>query len=333
MAYQGFNSHRGLRLKPICISMPRDSSRSSSAKHSGSLTSASSRRYFCDRALVGGWTRGDEPIRPYTIAETMDAGWCWQIEHEFRINRGYVYSSDFISDSDAEAELRQKKPKIGPTRVIRFTTGRYQRSWVKNVVGMGNAAGFVEPLEATAFAAICINCLTLTEALTDSACSPSNAEQLRFNHKNSLLWDGIRHFLSLHYRYDSRLDTLFWRECRKKVDMGPAAEVVEYYREAGPSLLWRHHVVPATDPFGLEGYFSLLVGLQVPYKRQANLPEKERQNWEQMKKLMADTTRRWLSVTEALWVIRSDWFEWPADLDPDLAPPSGVSILGTALSA
>src|SRR5262249_55670710 len=53
---------------------------------------------FCDKAVVGGWKRGpDEPIKPYTTAETMDAGWCWQIEHEFRINRGYVYSSAFIS--------------------------------------------------------------------------------------------------------------------------------------------------------------------------------------------------------------------------------------------
>ena len=49
---------------------------------------------FCDRAVIGGWDRGaDEPILPYTTAETMDAGWAWQIEHEHHINRGYVYSS------------------------------------------------------------------------------------------------------------------------------------------------------------------------------------------------------------------------------------------------
>src|SRR5437867_4948504 len=41
---------------------------------------------FCDRAVVGGWDRGDEVIKPYTACETMDAGWCWQIEPEHRIN-------------------------------------------------------------------------------------------------------------------------------------------------------------------------------------------------------------------------------------------------------
>ena len=68
---------------------------------------------FCDRAVVGGWQRGDEPILPYTTAETMDAGWCWQIEHEHFINRGYVYSSGYISDDAALAEFMRKNPKLG----------------------------------------------------------------------------------------------------------------------------------------------------------------------------------------------------------------------------
>ncbi|RYD75093.1 MAG: FAD-dependent oxidoreductase, partial [Verrucomicrobiaceae bacterium] len=31
---------------------------------------------FCDKAVIGGWARTDEPIFAYTTAETMDAGWC-----------------------------------------------------------------------------------------------------------------------------------------------------------------------------------------------------------------------------------------------------------------
>ena len=57
---------------------------------------------FNDRAIVGNWPcAGDEPILPYTTAETMDAGWCWQIEHETEVNRGYVYSSAAISDDES----------------------------------------------------------------------------------------------------------------------------------------------------------------------------------------------------------------------------------------
>lgn len=86
---------------------------------------------FCDRAVIGGWVRQEEPLQAYTIAETMDAGWCWQIEHEHFINRGYVYGADFLSDEQAEAEFRKVNPRAGNTRVVKFRSGRMERSWEK----------------------------------------------------------------------------------------------------------------------------------------------------------------------------------------------------------
>src|SRR5262249_62106210 len=95
---------------------------------------------FGARAVGGGWQRADEPIRPYTTAEAMDAGWCWRIDHEHLINRGYVYSAAFLSDDEAVGELRAKNPKIETTRPVKFVSGRYERSWVKNVGGIGNSS-------------------------------------------------------------------------------------------------------------------------------------------------------------------------------------------------
>ena len=43
-----------------------------------------------DIGVIGGWPRTGEPIKPDTVAETMDSGWFWQIEHENWINRGYA---------------------------------------------------------------------------------------------------------------------------------------------------------------------------------------------------------------------------------------------------
>lgn len=83
---------------------------------------------FCDRAIAGGWERTDEAVQPYTVAETMDAGWAWQIEHERHINRGYVFSSAFLSDDEAEAEFRRKNPKVQKTRVVKWRGGRYART-------------------------------------------------------------------------------------------------------------------------------------------------------------------------------------------------------------
>src|SRR5256886_14758754 len=86
---------------------------------------------FCDRAVAGGWDRTAEPIKPYTTCETMNAGWCWQIEHISRIIRGYVYSSTFMSDEEAEREFREKNPKGTSTRLGKLVSGRYQRSLAK----------------------------------------------------------------------------------------------------------------------------------------------------------------------------------------------------------
>ena len=54
----------------------------------------------------------------------MDCGWAWQIEHEHHINRGYVYSSQAISDDEAAAEFLRKNPKAPQSpRVVKFRSG------------------------------------------------------------------------------------------------------------------------------------------------------------------------------------------------------------------
>ena len=84
---------------------------------------------FCDRAVIAGWPRTNEVVKPYTTVETMASGWCWQIEHENFLNRGYVYSSRFISDEAALAEFREKNPKLATEpRVVKFRSGRHARN-------------------------------------------------------------------------------------------------------------------------------------------------------------------------------------------------------------
>src|SRR5262249_39166376 len=150
---------------------------------------------LCDRAMFGGWQRAGEPIKPYTTAETMNAGWCWQTEHEHHISRGYVYSSSFVSDREAEAELRAKNPKIQATQTVSLRSGRHERLWVKNVVGVGAAASSVEPLEDTALTAVCLQCQALAETLSSSTQEPTVEAINRFNETAARGQDAIRDFL------------------------------------------------------------------------------------------------------------------------------------------
>ena len=266
---------------------------------------------FNDRAVVGGWQRTNEPIKPYTTAETMDAGWCWQIEHEHRINRGYVYSSDFISDEAADAEFRAKNPKVEKTRIVRFRTGRFERGWVKNVVAIGNSSGFVEPLEATSLGGIAVQCQAIAESLVECEqfVYPALAEQ--FNRRNARVWDEIRRFLAIHFKFNTRLDTPYWQACRADADLGDAQDIVDYYREVGPSVLWRQTLVSANDQFGMEGYFSMLVGQQVPTKYQFRPSRQDEQNWQRIQQAIRNKVTTAFTVPEGLALIRSDTWRWP----------------------
>ncbi|RYD37186.1 MAG: tryptophan 7-halogenase [Verrucomicrobiaceae bacterium] len=261
---------------------------------------------FCDRAVIAGWPRTTEPVQPYTVAETMDAGWCWRIDHEHWINRGYVYSSRFISDEDALAEFRRKNPKIAnEPRVVRFKSGRYKRQWVGNVVGIGNAVGFVEPLEATALQVICVESSTLADTLKDSLCEPTPSLIDLYNRYNSRQWDDIRDFLSIHYAFNRRLDTPFWRACQEETDIAGAAEIVRFYQENGPSLVADAVLFDPTNSFGLEGYLALLVGQGVPHGKPWSPPPAEAKVWRDRLAAYGQHGARAYSAEECLSLIRA----------------------------
>ncbi len=271
---------------------------------------------FCERAVVGGWDRKgaeDHVIKPYTTCETMSAGWAWQIEHEHRINRGYVYSPAFISDEDAEREFRAANPKVGSTRVVRFTSGRRERAWVGNVVAIGNAAGFVEPLEATALGVIAQQCRVLAESLLAADREPRPTQRAMFNRFNARFWDAIRGFLAIHYKFNTRLDTPFWHHCRADTDLAGAAGIADYYAENGPDGFWGPTLLENPhDQFGIGGYITLLTGMKVPHRQTYRPTEREMAIFDARRKQHREVALRSLSVRDALAVIRSPRWRWPA---------------------
>jgi tryptophan halogenase len=265
---------------------------------------------FCDRAVVAGWDRTDEPIKPYTTCQTMNAGWCWQIEHEERINRGYVYSSPFISDEDAGREFRKICPKAGPARIIRFTSGCYRRAWVKNVVAVGNASGFVEPLEATALGVIAMQSRLLADSLGDCHLEPGPTFADRYNDFHLRTWQSIRGFIAIHYKFNTRLSTPFWEHCRNETELGIAQPVVDYYRDNGPSAMWYPTLLDAFDPFGPAGYIALLLGQQVPYRHTNQPVERELAAIEARRRRNKETALGAMSIKESLDIIHSPKWRW-----------------------
>jgi tryptophan 7-halogenase len=274
------------------------------------------RSLFCDRAVVGGWERGpSEVIKPYTTAETMDSGWSWQIEHDHRVNRGYVFSSAFINDENAEAEFRLKNPKLGPTRFVRFISGFYERAWEKNVVAIGNSAGFVEPLESSSLIVICQEAGILAQSLAETDLEPGHTVAAAYNKWSRQTWESIRGFLAIHYKFNTRLNTPFWQACQQETDLGDLAEeFVAYFQENGPSLMWNstifqgHHAF--VDP---EGWITLMVGQDVPYRRRHVPGEAEQLAWKKIQSANWALAATGVSVEEMSKLVRSPEWRFPAD--------------------
>lgn len=273
---------------------------------------------FCDRAILGPRDRGeDEPIRPYTTVETMAAGWCWRIDHEHHVNRGYVYSSDFISDAEAESEFRQQNPQVGNTRVVKFRSGRYERAWVGNVVAIGNSSGFVEPLEATALGNLCTECRNLAVVLHETALDPTPTSVRVYNDLMGKEWDDIRDFLAVHYKFNTLRDNPFWRRCRSDIPLRTAQPLLEFYQENGPSWLADNTIFKGLHQFGLDSYYSMFLGMNLSHARPHPATRDEQARWNRHKAAWIRAAREGITVKEALQILRNPAATWNPAHRPD----------------
>jgi tryptophan halogenase len=215
---------------------------------------------WTDRAVVGPVPHSGV-VRPYTTAETMSSGWCWSTPQGDCDHRGYVFASAFQTPEEAEAEMRRANPGMGPARLVRFRAGRHAHFWKGNVVALGNAYGFVEPLESTALHMLIRQIGLLTRSFPLRRGERGLPEEL--NRKVGAWWDYLRWFLAIHYRFNRRMDSPFWRACRNDVDVSAHAELLDAFRERGP-LSYDPAASAAfdyPDPlWGPEGIDAILLG-------------------------------------------------------------------------
>jgi len=186
----------------------------------------------CDRAVAVPCARVEDPI-PYTRSTARSAGWQWRIPLQHRTGNGYVYSSQFISDDEAAATLLRHLDgeKLAEPRVLRFTGGYRRRPWIGNVVSMGLASGFLEPLESTSIHMVQSAIARLLTLFPSARFEQAEIDE--YNRQTVQEYVHIRDFLVLHYKATERTDTPFWNHCRNIPSPAGLGRKLDLFRTNG----------------------------------------------------------------------------------------------------
>ena len=184
----------------------------------------------CNSAVAQACEKVAEPI-PFTKATARDAGWQWRIPLQSRTGNGHVFCDGFTTKENALETLHGNldgKP-IGEPKHLRFTTGIRREPWKKNVVAIGLAAGFLEPLESTSIHLIQTAIARLIKLFPNKDFAQSNIDF--FNDETRLEYEQVRDFLVLHYCVTRRTDTEFWNHVRTMTLPDTLQERMDNYRD------------------------------------------------------------------------------------------------------
>ncbi|WP_341938204.1 tryptophan halogenase family protein [Marinimicrobium sp. C2-29] len=238
---------------------------------------------FNNRALAMQvpYTDPQHPIATHTIATGQPSGWTWDIGLTNRRGVGYVYSTDFATEEEAEQTLHDY---IGPQakdlnlKRINFESGHRECWWKKNCVAVGLSAGFVEPLEATALMLIELSGRFLADNLPPDRAVMQVMEK-RFNQKMAYRWQRIVDFLKLHYMLTERPEP-YWQANRENASIPDSLrDDLLVWSTRGPIT---EDFDSAIELFPAASYQYVLYGMgfKPDFTTQAYLYDKDRQAYQ-----------------------------------------------------
>jgi tryptophan halogenase len=176
-------------------------------------------------------------VRPYTTATALSAGWVWEIPLQDRRSLGYVHSSAFLSEDEAEQEIRRFEGSHSDSldsRIVHFKVGHREKAWARNCVSIGLAGNFIEPLESTGLYLSDLAAVMLAEHFPGRGDMAPLA--FRFNRIMANRFYEILDFINMHYCLTRRTDTGFWREVQRSERInGRLKAKLDFWRVKPPS--------------------------------------------------------------------------------------------------
>lgn len=203
---------------------------------------------------------------PLTRVQAAESGWISRIPLQSNIACRHAYDPGLLDDRSAGETLLawMQAPPTTPLTYRSALSGCRRTPWHANCVAVGGAAGWVEPLEATA--------LHLTQSMIVRLigllpAGDGRVERLEYNRlvRNEL--ERARDLAIAHYATAQRPDGEFWRQRAAAGVPDTLAYKMSQYESSGKLVVYDEEPLPET------AWLALFMGQEIWPKRCATLAE------------------------------------------------------------
>ena len=203
----------------------------------------------------------------HTSAEVLPFGWQRRVPLQRHTGSGYIYNSYCISDDQAAESLLASLPGKAVTspRISSFTAGHRKKVWNKNCLAIGNAAGFLEPLEHSSTHFMLSSLQRFVNLFPDKRFDPIITDE--YNRKTLAELSRVRDLIILHYATCATKGSQLWHYCKHMKLPSELERKLRVFSHCGYVPLLTEEV------FNELSWISVLTGQNILPKRPAPIVE------------------------------------------------------------